>query len=71
MLGMLTDRYSSLDNKKNYINSNVTLKNLTDVCAVLPIVTSDNGSITEIECVSTATDAIKTKIKDCFGVTYT
>lgn len=68
---MLTDRYSSFDNKKNFINRNASLKNLTDVCRMLPIIASDNGSITEIEYVSTVTDVIKTRIKDCFGVTYT
>ncbi len=59
-----------LDSKKNYINSSVASKNITDVSSVLPLVAKDNGSIVEIEYISAVTDEIKSKIKNCFSTEY-
>ena len=67
---MIADRFTKTDERKNFINSNIKLKNITDVCSVIPLVSKDNGSIEEIECINGVPEDIRLQIKSTFDTDY-
>lgn len=67
---MVTDRFIKTDEKTNFINVNVRQKNITDVCSIIPVVSKIDGSIEEIEYISSVPANIKSQIKDTFNIDY-
>lgn len=67
---MITDRFVNTDEQKNYISINVKLKNITDICSVIPVVSKEKGTIEEIEYIPTVPDHIKSQVKSAFYTDY-
>ncbi len=67
---MITDRFIKTDETLNFININVKLKNIEDICSILPVVAKKDGSIEEIAYVPGVPADIQRQIKDAFRVDY-